>query len=139
MFQAFHLVPQLTILENAEVPLFYAGVPASQRHATARSKLEQVGLGHRLHHRPNQLSGGEQQRAAVARSRVLDPPLLLADEPTGNLDTENGAAVLALLQKIHDEGRTVVMVTHDPDIAQKADRIVHVRDGVVVETAGAAA
>lgn len=138
IFQAFHLVPQLTILENAEVPLFYAGVPLRERHDRAKSKLEQVGLAHRLHHRPSQLSGGEQQRAAVARSLVLEPPLLLADEPTGNLDTENGKAVLALLDRIHAEGRTIVMVTHDPEIAERADRTVHVRDGLIVESAHAA-
>jgi putative ABC transport system ATP-binding protein len=133
IFQAFHLVPQLTILENAEVPLFYAGMPHSERRDRAAERLETVGLAHRLSHRPNQLSGGEQQRAAIARSLVLDPPLLLADEPTGNLDSENGAAVLQLLDRIHGQGRTIVLVTHDASIAARADRTVHVRDGLVVE------
>jgi putative ABC transport system ATP-binding protein len=133
VFQAFHLVPQLTLLENVEVPLFYAGVATGARHDRAKATLEMVGLSHRMRHRPSQLSGGEQQRAAIARSLVLDPPLVLADEPTGNLDTENGAAVLALLQRIHDEGRTIVMVTHDPAIARRADRTIRVRDGRVVE------
>ena len=133
IFQSFQLIPQLTILENVEVPLFYAGLPRSERHARARRALERVGLGHRLTHRPSQLSGGEQQRSAIARALVLDPPLLLADEPTGNLDSANGATVLGLLEAIHAEGRTILMVTHDPEIAKRADRTVHVRDGLVVE------
>jgi putative ABC transport system ATP-binding protein len=133
IFQSFQLIPQLTILENVEVPLFYAGLPRADRHARARAALERVGLGHRLTHKPSQLSGGEQQRAAIARALVLDPPLLLADEPTGNLDTANGAIVLELLRGIHDEGRTILMVTHDPEIARRADRTVHVRDGRVVQ------
>ena len=139
VFQAFHLVPQLTVVENVEVPLFYAGVPRAERRDIACARLELVGLGHRLKHRPTQLSGGEQQRAAVARSLVLDPPLLLADESTGNLDTENGAGVLALLDRIHGEGRTIAMVTHDPEIAERADRTIHVRDGHIVDTAHPAA
>jgi putative ABC transport system ATP-binding protein len=133
VFQAFHLVPQLSVLENVEVPLFYAGVSASERHRIASAKLDLVGLGHRLRHKPSQLSGGEQQRAAIARSLVLDPPLVLADEPTGNLDSENGAAVLGLLAKIHAEGRTIVMVTHDPTIARRADRTIFVKDGRIVD------
>jgi putative ABC transport system ATP-binding protein len=132
VFQSFQLIPQLTILENVEVPLFYAGLPRPERHARARTSLERVGLGHRLTHRPSQLSGGEQQRSAIARALVLDPPLILADEPTGNLDTVNGAIVLQLLRDIHAEGRTILMVTHDAGIAASADRIVLVRDGLVV-------
>jgi putative ABC transport system ATP-binding protein len=139
VFQAFHLVPQLTVLENVEVPLFYAGTSRAARRERAAESLARVGLDHRLEHRPTQLSGGEQQRAAIARALVLDPPLVFADEPTGNLDTENGAAVLALLQTIHAEGRTIVLVTHDPSIARRADRTVHVRDGHVVEDAREAA
>ncbi len=133
VFQSFQLIPQLTILENAEVPLFYAGLARSERHARANAALERVGLGHRLTHRPSQLSGGEQQRAAIARALVLDPPLLLADEPTGNLDSTNGANVLELLRGIHAEGRTILMVTHDPEIAKRADRTIQVRDGRVVD------
>jgi putative ABC transport system ATP-binding protein len=133
IFQAFQLIPQLTILENVEVPLFYAGLAKHDRHARARAALERVGLGHRLTHRPSELSGGEQQRSAIARALVLDPPLILADEPTGNLDTTNGAVVLELLRAIHAEGRTILMVTHDPGIAASADRIVLVRDGLVVQ------
>ena len=133
VFQAFHLVPQLTVVENVEMPLFYAGVSRGERHARIAASLERVGMEHRLDHRPSQLSGGEQQRVAIARALVLDPPLVLADEPTGNLDTQNGAAVLALLDAIHAEGRTIVMVTHDPTIAGRAGRTIHVRDGLVVE------
>jgi putative ABC transport system ATP-binding protein len=133
IFQAFQLIPQLTILENVEVPLFYAGLAKHDRHARARAALERVGLGHRLTHRPSELSGGEQQRSAIARALVLDPPLILADEPTGNLDTTNGAVVLELLRAIHAEGRTILMVTHDPGIAASTDRIVLVRDGLVVQ------
>jgi putative ABC transport system ATP-binding protein len=132
VFQAFQLVPQLTILENAEVPLFYAGQGRAERHRRASAALERVGLAHRLTHRPSELSGGEQQRAAIARAMVMDPPLVLADEPTGNLDSVNGANVLALLADIHAEGRTILMVTHDREIARKADRIVQVSDGRVV-------
>ncbi|MCG3135992.1 MAG: putative ABC transporter ATP-binding protein YknY [Planctomycetes bacterium] len=139
VFQAFHLVPQLSVLQNAEMPLFYAGVPPLERKRIAAEHLARVGLSHRLGHRPPQLSGGEQQRAAIARALVLDPPILFADEPTGNLDSANGAAVLELLREIHAEGRTVVMVTHDPDIAARADRTIVVRDGCVVEQRGAAA
>ncbi len=133
VFQSFQLIPQLTVLENVEVPLFYAGIPRRERHRRARERAERVGLGHRVEHRPTQLSGGEQQRVAIARALVHDPALLLADEPTGNLDSENGARILALLREIHAEGRTIVMVTHDPGVAQKADRTVHVKDGLVVD------
>jgi ABC-type lipoprotein export system ATPase subunit len=133
VFQSFQLIPQLTILENVEVPLFYAGLPRGERHARAAGALDRVGLGHRMTHRPSQLSGGEQQRSAIARALVLDPPLILADEPTGNLDTKNGAIVLELLRTIHAEGRTILMVTHDPGIAERADRTIVVRDGRVVD------
>ena len=139
VFQAFHLVPQLTVVENVEMPLFYAGVSRGERHDRIAASLERVGMTHRKEHRPSQLSGGEQQRVAIARALVLDPPLVLADEPTGNLDTHNGAAVLSLLDAIHAEGRTIVMVTHDSTIAARADRTVHVRDGHVVEEAREAA
>jgi putative ABC transport system ATP-binding protein len=132
VFQSFQLIPQLTVLENVEMPLFYAGVPRRERHERAKSSLERVGMGHRLTHRPSQLSGGEQQRSAIARALVLDPPLLLADEPTGNLDSGNGTSVLELLDAIHAEGRTILMVTHDPGIAKRADRTVQVEDGRVV-------
>lgn len=135
VFQAFHLVPQLTVLENVEVPLFYAGVGRRERHERARRILERVGLGHRLTHRPSELSGGEQQRNAIARALVLDPPLLLADEPTGNLDTATGQSILSLLDDLHAEGRTILMVTHDPGIALRAGRTIVVRDGRVVEDA----
>ncbi len=135
VFQSFQLIPQLSLLENTEVPLFYAGVLRRARHRTARAALDRVGLGHRLTHRPGQLSGGEQQRAAIARALVLDPPLLLADEPTGNLDSGSGATVLELLDGIHADGRTILMVTHDPGVARRTDRTVHVKDGRVVSGA----
>ncbi len=131
VFQSFQLIPQLTILENVEVPLYYAGVPRWRRHEAAKAALERVGLGHRLTHRPTQLSGGEQQRGAIARALVHDPPLLLADEPTGNLDSETGKSILALIEDIHDEGRTVVLITHDPAIADHAPRVVQLSDGLV--------
>jgi len=132
VFQSFQLIPQLTILENVEVPLYYAGVPRWRRHEAAKAALERVGLGHRLGHRPTQLSGGEQQRGAIARALVHDPPLLLADEPTGNLDSATGASILELINDIHGEGRTVVLITHDPGIADHAPRTIQLSDGTVL-------
>jgi putative ABC transport system ATP-binding protein len=137
VFQSFQLIPQLTIVENVELPLVYAGVSRVERHRRARSLLDRVGLGHRFTHRPTQLSGGEQQRTAIARALVLDPPLLLADEPTGNLDTSSGTSILDLLHALNDEGHTLVMVTHDDDVAATAGRTVRVRDGLVVDRDGA--
>jgi putative ABC transport system ATP-binding protein len=131
VFQSFQLIPQLTILENVEVPLFYAGVRRGDRHAKARAALERVGLGHRLTHRPTELSGGEQQRSAIARALVHDPPLLLADEPTGNLDSETGRAILKLIDDLHDEGRTVLLITHDPHVADHAPRRIVIKDGMI--------
>lgn len=133
VFQSFQLIPQLDVVRNVEVPLFYAGTPRRERHERSIAALERVGLGHRTGHRPTQLSGGEQQRVAIARALVHDPPLILADEPTGNLDSENGDGILRLLDTIHDEGRTIVMVTHDPAISHRAQRTVVVKDGLVVE------
>ena len=133
VFQSFQLIPQLSILENVELPLFYASVGRRERRARAQALLERVGLGHRLTHRPTQLSGGEQQRTAIARALVLDPPLLLADEPTGNLDSASGESILQLLDELNAEGRTMVMVTHDDDVAAAASRVVRVKDGLVVE------
>ncbi len=132
VFQSFQLIPQLSTLENVEVPLFYAGVPRRERHARAKAALERVGLGHRLSHRPTQLSGGEQQRSAIARALVHDPPLLLADEPTGNLDSETGKAILALIDEIHAEGRTILLITHDLAVAKHAPRLVTIKDGEIV-------
>jgi putative ABC transport system ATP-binding protein len=131
VFQSFQLVPQLTVLENVEVPLFYAGVRRADRHRIATEKLEQVGLASRLRHRPAQLSGGEQQRVAIARALSNEPRLLLADEPTGNLDSATGEQILGLIRALSDAGRTVVMITHDPHVAAAARRKVRILDGRV--------
>ncbi|MCK6479996.1 MAG: ABC transporter ATP-binding protein [Planctomycetes bacterium] len=133
VFQSFQLVPQLTVLENVEVPLFYGGVARAERHRVARERLEQVGLGGRLSHRPPQLSGGEQQRVAIARALSNDPRLLLADEPTGNLDSATGEQILDLIRRLNGEGRTVVMITHDVHVAAAAKRRVRILDGRITD------
>ena len=130
VFQQFNLLPKATALENVMMPGVYTRLPNRKARATALLKL--VGLGHRLHHRPNQLSGGEQQRVAVARSLLNDPKVLLADEPTGNLDSKTGQAVLGLLRDLNKDGKTVIVVTHDPAIAAQADATIQVKDGKVV-------
>ncbi|MCU0686784.1 MAG: ABC transporter ATP-binding protein [Polyangiaceae bacterium] len=133
VFQGFNLLPRTTALENVELPLVYRGVGGSERRRRALASLDQVGLGSRVHHTPNQLSGGQQQRVAIARALVTDPPLLLADEPTGNLDTRTSYEVLALLQRLNREaGITIVVVTHEHDIASCASRVVTMRDGLVL-------
>ncbi|MBM0274214.1 ABC transporter ATP-binding protein [Micromonospora tarensis] len=133
VFQAFHLLPRTSAVENVALPLVYRGVPARQRRARAAAMLGRVGLGHRLDHRPNQMSGGEQQRVAIARALVTEPTVLLADEPTGNLDSVTGAAVLELLERLNAEsGVALVMVTHDQEVAARAQRRITMRDGVVV-------
>ena len=132
VFQAFHLIPQLTVAENVETPLLYAGVPPARWRERALSCLERVGLLLRADHRPTELSGGEAQRAAIARALVTEPRLILADEPTGNLDSHAGADVMALLHELNAAGRTIVLITHDPDIAASANRQVHLRDGRIV-------
>jgi putative ABC transport system ATP-binding protein len=131
IFQAYNLLSDMTALENVEQPLIYAKVSAKERRDRARAMLEKVGLADRVHHMPSQLSGGQQQRVAIARALVNDPTLLLADEPTGNLNTEAGDAVLDILQGLHDEGMSIVMVTHDLRIAGTAKRQVTLRDGKV--------
>ncbi len=131
IFQAYNLLSDMTALENVEQPLIYAKVSAKERRDKAKAMLEKVGLGDRLQHMPSQLSGGQQQRVAIARALVNDPTLLLADEPTGNLNTEAGDAVLDILQNLHDEGMSIVMVTHDLRIAGTAKRQVTLRDGKV--------
>lgn len=133
VFQGFHLLPGLTALENVELPLLYQGVPERVRRRMAQESLAQVGLSARMGHRPAQLSGGQQQRVAIARAMVAQPPMLLADEPTGNLDTAVGREILALLRQLHAAGRTVVLITHDPTIGAACPRRVVMEDGKLRE------
>ena len=132
IFQQYNLLPRLTLLENVEVPLVYANVPRSERRARAKAALEQVGLGNKLYNKPNQLSGGQQQRVSIARALVHDPAVLLADEPPGALDSHTSREVLGLLQDLHRQGHTVVLITHDNSIAVQAERIIRLEDGRVV-------
>ena len=132
IFQQYNLLPRLNLMENVEVPLVYAGVSRAERHVRAREVLEQVGLGDKLKNRPNQLSGGQQQRVSIARALVRNPPVILADEPTGALDSHTGREVLGLLQQLHKQGHTVVLITHDNSIAVQAQRIIRLEDGRVV-------
>jgi putative ABC transport system ATP-binding protein len=131
VFQQFNLLPRLTAWENVALPLIYAGVGKAAREERARAMLDKVGLGDRAHHKPNELSGGQSQRVAIARALINNPSLLLADEPTGNLDTKTSVEIMDLFSKIHDSGNTVVLVTHEEDIAKFTKRIVRIRDGVV--------
>ncbi len=133
IFQAFNLIGDLTVYENVELPLTYRGMPSEERRKRVQAALERVGMSHRMKHFPAQLSGGQQQRVAVARAVAGDPAILLADEPTGNLDSTNGEAVMELLRELHQGGATICMVTHDPRYARHADRSVHLFDGKVVE------
>ena len=133
IFQAFNLIGDLTVYENVELPLTYRGMATDDRRKRVQSALERVGMSHRMKHFPAQLSGGQQQRVAVARAVAGDPAILLADEPTGNLDSTNGEAVMELLRELHQGGATICMVTHDPRYARHADRSVHLFDGKVVE------
>jgi len=133
IFQAFNLIGDLTVFENVELPLTYRGMPSAERRRRVEAALERVGMSHRMKHYPSQLSGGQQQRVAVARAIVGDPLILLADEPTGNLDSVNGAAVMELLRELHQGGATICMVTHDPRYAGYAERTIHLFDGRVVE------
>jgi putative ABC transport system ATP-binding protein len=140
VFQSFHLLPRTTAVDNVGLPLVYSGLRASVRRKRAAEMLERVGLGHRLRHRPNQMSGGEQQRVAIARALVTAPSLLLADEPTGNLDTATGAEVLTLLESLNaDSGVAIVLVTHDLDVAARARHRIRMRDGIILEDLGASA
>ena len=133
IFQSFNLIGDLTVFENVELPLTYRGMKASERKERVNQALERVGMAHRSKHLPSQLSGGQQQRVAVARALVGQPSILLADEPTGNLDSKNGDAVMELLEELHAKGTTICMVTHNPDYAGKATRVIHLFDGRVVE------
>ena len=139
IFQAFNLIGDLTVYENVELPLTYRGMDGSERKKRVQEALERVGMAHRMKHYPSQLSGGQQQRVAVARAVAGDPLILLADEPTGNLDSTNGEAVMELLRELHRSGATIIMVTHDPRYARHAERQIHLFDGrIVEETVGAA-
>jgi putative ABC transport system ATP-binding protein len=133
VFQAFNLLPRTSALKNVTVPMMYAGMHKVEREEIAKKYLEMVGLGNRLHHTTNQLSGGQQQRVAIARALVMHPAILLADEPTGNIASTQAEEVMGLFQTLNDEGNTVVMITHEPDIAAHAKRIIHIRDGNIVE------
>ena len=139
VFQSFNLLPQLTALENVELPMLFGGVGRRERRRRAGEMLERVGLGDRVDHRPTELSGGQMQRVAVARALAMEPAIVLADEPTGNLDTGSGSDVLSLLEELWRQGRTLVVVTHDQGLARRAGRVIEIRDGMVVRDAAAAA
>lgn len=132
VFQFFHLVPRLTAAENVELPMVFAGIPRAERKQRVARALESVGLSHRAKHRPNQLSGGERQRTAIARAVVMSPAILLADEPTGNLDTVSGNEIIGLIEKMNRQGLTLILVTHDPAIGGRARRMISMRDGLIV-------
>ncbi len=132
VFQGFNLLARTNALKNVALPLFYAGLPGRERDRAAAAKLAEVGLGDRAHHKPSELSGGQQQRVAIARALVNDPAVLLADEPTGNLDSQTSEEIMGLFSDLNATGRTVIMVTHDPETARHADRVIRVRDGLVV-------
>lgn len=133
VFQAFNLLPRMTILENVELPMAYAGVPKKERREKALSALDKVGLSDRIKHRPNEISGGQKQRVAIARAIVNTPAVIMADEPTGNLDTKSSVEIMKIFQYLNNEGATIIMVTHEPDIAQHTKRVVKFRDGEIVD------
>lgn len=132
VFQQFNLLPRTTILKNVEVPLIYAGMGGSKRQRLAIAALEKVGLGHRLTHRPNEISGGQKQRVAIARALINNPSLILADEPTGNLDTKTGSEIMEIFHQLNSQGHTIILVTHEEEVAQHARRIISLRDGEIL-------
>ena len=132
IFQGFNLITSLTAVENVELPLVYRGMKKEERNELAVSALNRVGLSHRLDHLPKQMSGGQQQRVAIARAVAARPPIILADEPTGNLDSHSGIEVMKILHELHEEGRTVILITHDNDIANEAERVIRIQDGQIV-------
>ena len=131
VFQQFNLLSRTSVLHNVEIPLIYAGLKSKQRRKLAMQALESVGLGNRVKHKPNEISGGEKQRAAIARALVNDPLIILADEPTGNLDTKTGEEIMKIFYKLHQQGHTLIMVTHEAEVARHARRIIHLRDGLI--------
>lgn len=133
IFQGFNLLQKLTALENVELPLIYQGIGSKERHRRCKEALEGVGLGGRVYHKPSELSGGQQQRVAIARALVSDPPMILADEPTGNLDTKSGADIIRVLKELHAKGNTIVLITHDNNVAKQARRMVRIQDGEIIE------
>lgn len=137
VFQGFNLLPKLDAIENVELPLIYQGVPAKERHERALKALESVGLGKRVHHKPSELSGGQQQRVAIARALITNPPLILADEPTGNLDSKSGKEVMEIFKELNKKGNTIVLITHDNDVAKQAQRVIRIQDGKLYEVGGA--
>jgi putative ABC transport system ATP-binding protein len=136
VFQNFNLLPRISAMENVALPLVYSGIAKKEREQKAIEALEAVGLEKRLDHRPNELSGGQRQRVAIARALVNDPTIIMADEPTGNLDSKSGVEVMAIFDKLNALGRTIILVTHEPDIAEYANRVIHVRDGLIVRDTG---
>lgn len=131
IFQSFNLLPRTTTMKNVMLPMLYAGVPKVERQSIAKKYLEMVGLGDRLEHTSNQISGGQQQRVAIARALVLNPAILLADEPTGNIASAQAEEIMAIFQTLHNQGHTIIMITHEPDIAQHAKRVIHLKDGKI--------
>lgn len=133
VFQGFNLLPKLSAIENVELPLIYKNIPAAERHRLAKTALEKVGLESRINHKPTELSGGQQQRVAIARALVTNPPIILGDEPTGNLDSKVGKEVMDIFKNLHSQGNTIILITHDSDVAAQAKRIVRIQDGKLYE------